>query len=487
MTSLRRATAERWARAHRPVDREVSDEPLAVLRGSIPSALRGALFRCGPGRLEAYSTQYQHLFDGDGHVCRFAFDGQTVRFANRYVRTREFLEELAANRVLYRSFGTPKPGGLRANAFDARFKNAANTTAFVHQHKLWALWEAGLPHALDPVTLDTIARDDFAQRLLAADDTWTRIAGRDLPFSAHPRVDPRTNELFNFGLANGPTQKLLLYHADAALRMDAPEEHELDALYFVHDFSLTARFRVLFLCPARFDVLRTMTGLDTPLSGMRFDPSRPTKVWLCPRDGGAPMVLEAPSGFVFHHVNAWEEDRDTLVVHALRSDVLPELPIPRDLDANSVAPPQRERPLYCEYTIDLARRSVRVARLFDVPSELPMVHPSRVSTRHRFAWATATDPSKPMRVNTRLAKFDLDERAVSTIEFAPGFAGEPVFVPRADGGRGDDGWLLAMGYDGDAQRSALRVLDARTLEIVCVLALPFDVAPGFHGAWMSAQ
>jgi all-trans-8'-apo-beta-carotenal 15,15'-oxygenase len=268
--------------------------------------------------------------------------------------------------------------------------------------------------------------------------------------------------------------------------MAVPEEHKLDALYFVHDFSLTTRFRVLFLCPARFGIVRTMLGLDTPRSGMRFDPSRPTKVWLCPRDGSAPLVLEAPPGFVFHHVNAWEEDRNALIVHALRSDVLPDLPVPRDIEANSVAPPKRELPLYCEYAIDLARRRVRVATLFDVPCELPMVHPSQFSTRHRFAWATATDPSKPMRVHTRLAKFDLDEHTVTTIDFAPGFAGEPVFVPRPNAVRGDDGWLLTMGYDGEEQRSVLRVVDAQTLEIVCVFALPFDIAPGFHGTWMSA-
>jgi carotenoid cleavage dioxygenase-like enzyme len=43
-----------------------------------------------------------------------------------------------------------------------------------------------------------------------------------------------------------------------------------------------------------------------------------------------------------------------------------------------------------------------------------------------------------------------------------------------------------MGYDGEEQRSVLRVVDAQTLEIVCVFALPFDIAPGFHGTWMSA-
>lgn len=486
MTSLRRATAERWARAHRAVERELRDEPLALLRGSLPKDLRGTLFRCGPGRTEAYSTAYQHLFDGDGHVCRFHFDGARVRFTNAYVRTREFLEERAAQRVLYRSFGTPKPGGLVANAFDPHFKNAANTTAFAHNDTLWALWEAGLPHALDPRTLATLARDHFDERLLAPESAWTRVAGRELPFSAHPRVDPHTDELWNFGLANGPAQKLLLYRADREHRMDAPEEHSLDALYFVHDFSLTTRFRVLLLCPARFDVARTMLGIDTPLSGMRFDPTRPTKVWVIPRSGGAPTVLDAPSGFVFHHVNAWEESSSALRVHALRSDVLPALPIPRDLDANSVAPPRRELPVYCEYAIDLDQRSVRVQRLFDVPCELPFVHPSLVTRPHRFVWSTATDPTKPMRVFTRIAKFDLRERRVIIREFAPGAGGEPVFVPRGDAS-GDDGWLLAMGYDAEHDRSALAVLDASTLENVCTLALPITVAPGFHGAWQGDQ
>ena len=62
-----------------------------------------------------------------------------------------------------------------------------------------------------------------------------------------------------------------------------------------------------------------------------------------------------------------------------------------------------------------------------------------------------------------------------------------MFVPRGDGGRGDDGWIIAMGFDHHEQRSALRVLDASTLEFMCSLALPMTVAPGFHGSWLSAE
>lgn len=345
MTSLRRTTAENWARAHAPVT-DGTDEPLEPLDGTLPTSLEGTLFRGGPGRTDAYGTPYQHLFDGDGHACRFHFERGRVTFTNRYVRTREFVEELAAGRVLYRSFGTAKPGGIRANAFDPKFKNAANTTAFVHARRVYALWNRASR------TSSTRARSRRWTGSTSTNGSWLRTtlgrasrAGR-APFSAHPRVDPATGALFNFGLANGPRQQLLLYELSADGAMSQPESHELDALYFVHDFSLTARFRVLLLCPARFGVVRTMLGVDTPLSGMQFDRSRPTRVWLCPRDRGQPIVIDAPPGFVFHHVNAFEDRDGTIKLHALRSDALPTLPNPRDVLANSVAPPRAELPMY---------------------------------------------------------------------------------------------------------------------------------------------
>ncbi len=486
MVSKRRETAFAWARAHRGVEREVDDATLRVLRGTAPPDLRGTLFRCGPGRLSANGTHYRHLFDGDGHVCRFHFAGDgSVRFRNRFVQTREFIAERDARRALFRSFGTNKPGGVRRNAFDPIFKNAANTTAFAHQGRLYALWEAGLPHRLDPVTLETLARETFGDRLLDKENAWTRIAGRELPFTAHPRVDPRTKELFAFGLSNGPVQRLHLYRADASHVMAPPEEHKLDALYFVHDFALTTRFRVLFLCPARFDVVRTMLGLATPVSGMTYEPSRPTRIWLVPRDKRAvePIVLEMPACFVFHHVNAWDDEDGNVRCHALRIDSYPELPHPYDTDTLSVAPSKKAVPFYTEFVLDPRLRTVRAKRRFDTPCELPYVEPARATSAHRFTWATATDPQSPMQVFTRLVKFDCAQSTETVREFAPGFPGEPVFVPRGDGGRGDDGWVLSMGYSARDGASILEVCDAATLESVCTLELPVTVPPGFHGCW----
>ncbi|MDP3274327.1 MAG: carotenoid oxygenase family protein [Deltaproteobacteria bacterium] len=481
--SRRKIAARSWVSAHAGVT-ETFDVALKCISGEIPRDLVGVLFRNGPGTFELFGTRYGHLFDGDGHVQRLAFDGSTVRYRDRFVDTRERQREREAGRMLYRAFGSNRPGGMRANAFDPIFKNAANTTAFAHRGALYALWEAGLPHRLDPVTLDTLAREDFAEALLAPPTRWTEIAGRERPFSAHPKVDPRTGEMHNFGLANGPFSSLVLYRMSAEGVMQAPEVHRLDAMYFVHDFALTEHHRLLFLCPARFDVVRTMLGLRTPVSGMQYDPSRGTKIWIVPREGGEPTVLEAPLGFVFHHVNAWENADKTIVCDALVYGHYPTLPHPWDLDTLAIAPARADLAYVTRITLDPTRRVVQSERWLDLPCELPGIDPARVGQPYRYAWVTATDRHRPMQVVTRVAKLDMHTRTTVEREFFPRVVGEPVFVARDGASTQDEGWLIVMAYDPTEDRGECHVLDAATLESVCVLALPHACPLGFHGSFV---
>ena len=140
---------------------EFDDVPLELVEGALPPDLVGTLLRNGNGHFEQHGVLYDHLFDGDGMVARFRFDGQRVIYRNRYVRTDEFVAEEAAGRMLYRSFGTNLPGGLRANFGKTQFKNTANTSLIAHGGHLLALWEGGLPHALDPDSLATLGRFDY--------------------------------------------------------------------------------------------------------------------------------------------------------------------------------------------------------------------------------------------------------------------------------------------------------------------------------------
>ena len=171
MVCFSRAAARRAIADLNQVDasEQLVDTPLKVISGALPDGLRGTWIRNGPGLQGRGGFRYGHPFDGDGFVTRYAFGEDGVSYRGRYVLTRELLAEQAAGRPLYRGFGTNLPGGVWTNALRMRFKNAANTSVMAHAGRLFALWEGGWPHELDPETLETVERSslDGALTLLA--------------------------------------------------------------------------------------------------------------------------------------------------------------------------------------------------------------------------------------------------------------------------------------------------------------------------------
>ncbi|MGB5734221.1 MAG: carotenoid oxygenase family protein, partial [Thiohalocapsa sp.] len=263
----------------RTVEKEYSDQPLAI-DGSLPPTIDGVLFRNGPGRFERGGQRYAHPFDGDGHITRFDITARGVRYSNRFVRTREFVAEERAGRMLYRAFGTNLPGGLPANVFRLRFKNAANTNIVWHGGRLLALWEGGPPHRLDPDTLATLGTEDFDGGLSNPYPPPARWLSPLLPFSAHPRLDADSGELFNFGLVSGNPNRLLIYRVDRDGRMAPFQAHDLARFSFVHDFAVTRRWFCFLLPQADFDLTRAALGLTTPVGSLRLAPGRPMQALL---------------------------------------------------------------------------------------------------------------------------------------------------------------------------------------------------------------
>src|SRR4051812_31665649 len=57
------------------------------VRGELPGWLSGALVRVTPAKFDLASGTIRHWFDGLAMLHRFAFDGGTVSYANRFVRS----------------------------------------------------------------------------------------------------------------------------------------------------------------------------------------------------------------------------------------------------------------------------------------------------------------------------------------------------------------------------------------------------------------
>lgn len=502
--TARRDTSHDLADVHLRSNEAVTDEvdtTLTVIEGAIPVGLRGVLVRNGPGRLELYGQRYAHPFDGDGHLNRFEFTGSDrgsdrgsdpasdpastprVLYRNRYVRTREFLAEESARKILFRNFGTNIPGGFHKNLLRMRFKNAANTSVVMHGGRLHALWEGGLPHRIDPRTLDTLARDDLGGALRNDRSLLERWMTPELPYSAHPRLDPATGDLYNFGVVAGREPALMLYRQDPRGACVQRERLVLPAMGFMHDFTLTANHRIFFLTPTAFDLPQFLLGLHPPADTLRSRPG-PTQILVLPRRGTQVRGFHADPCFIFHFTNAFE-DGHHLVIDAARMDRFPSA----DIINRAIQRPAEQslKPRLTRFILDTHSGRIEQRQLTEYSGELATINPAHWTRPHRYSWSIASPLERRAPFGTGILKVDAETQSSTFRDFDPNLTGEPIFVPRPDSRAEDDGWLLSMGYDAEHHTGELLVLDAADLHTVCRLRMPHHSPLGFHGTWIPAN
>jgi beta,beta-carotene 9',10'-dioxygenase len=110
--------------------------------------------------------------------------------------------------------------------------------------------------------------------------------------------------------------------------------------------------------------------------------------------------------------------------------------------------------------------------------ELPNYDAARYSTSgdYRFIYAVSINPQQRSGFYNQIVKFDLHGKA-DVHWYQPGcYPGEPVFVGRPGRQAEDDGVVLSVVLDENAQTSFLLALDAHTFNELGRAQIP---APGF--------
>ncbi|MEM8604072.1 MAG: carotenoid oxygenase family protein [Cyanobacteria bacterium P01_H01_bin.121] len=473
-------TLEDWRGGYRSQPQEF-DYAITAIEGTIPVELRGTLFRNGPGLLDVEGQRLHHPFDGDGLICKFTFDQGHAHFQSRYVRSEGYVAEQTAGKILYRGvFGTQKPGGWLANAFDLRLKNIANTNILYWGDKLLALWEAAKPHRLDPQTLQTLGLDDL-----------DGLLGEKGAFSAHPRIDPGSEHtqgerrLVNFALEAGLSSKLHIYEFDAAGKLLQQQVRTIPGFAFIHDFALTPNYCIFFQNPVRFNPLPFLAGFKGAAQCIDFLTDQPTQAIIVPRDFSKPVqTVQANPCFVFHHANAFEVDEQRIVIDSVCYDNLPSVEPDADfleIDFTSLAPGQLWR-----YELDLATQTSQRQLLVDRCCEFPSQNPATVGQTCRYYYlgaAAQPNGNAPLQL---ILKYDITTGESLVWSAAPrGFISEPLFVPHPQATREDHGWVLTLIYNAERQASDLVILDALNLEEIARLQLRQHIPYGLHGSFVS--
>nr|WP_225307864.1 MULTISPECIES: carotenoid oxygenase family protein [unclassified Haloarcula] len=264
----------------------------------------------------------------------------------------------------------------------------------------------------------------------------------------------------------------------------------------MHSFALTPRYVVLTEFPLRLDPRRFLKpGRQAPfIEQFEWDPDRGTRIIVMERTTGtvvAEPVIDAVFGF--HHVNAFERAGGRELVFDL--ETVPDATTIDSLYLDNLRAGEMgaivgriER-----FTVDLgtetdgnrygdADPAVSREMLYGDGSALPTVSPSRWCRPHRYVYAMGMDTPVTEWAH-RVLKLDTDTGAVEAFDDGGDYFGEPVFVPAPDTAAEDDGVVLVVALDADAERSRLLVLDGRTFEERARASLPHAAPFDFHGRY----
>lgn len=457
------AVAADWSLATADVEGDLVPRLLRLARGRAPDGLAGSLYRNGPARFRRPGRSATHWFDGDGLIRRFRIADGCASLAARFADTPKRRQEARLNAMVMPGFGTAAdPRAEMSGPDDA---NAANTSILPVGGRIWALWEAGSPMAMDA---ETLASEGFVT---------LRPDLRAMPFLAHPRIEP-DGRIWNLGMSGG---RAIVWRLSPAGLLEDAQLIDLPRASYVHDFTATARHLVIVLQP-------WVVGRQAAAVADRYvwRPEEGTRVLVIDKsDLSVRRIVELPAFGFFHLGDAWEEAdgtirfdlcayRDMSFAASGASDMLNGVPLtgqPAELALAVLPPSGRGR---------LERTGVT--------AEFPRSDSRRAGLPRRFSIHTAGEtPGRPLA--TGVGVTDWRDGRTRTFDFGAGHVvDELVPVPKPGSDAEDRAWLIGPTINLRAGVTELHVFDMARIEDGPVVTWTADVAlpAAFHGRWMDA-
>jgi all-trans-8'-apo-beta-carotenal 15,15'-oxygenase len=308
--------------------------------------------------------------------------------------------------------------------------------------------------------------------------------------------------MVTFGVKAGPTSTIRLMEFASADQPDgvragdlvADSRHSFKGFAFLHDFAITPSWAVFLQNAVAFNPLPFVLGQKGAAQCLASKPGEAGQFWLVPRQpghhaGARPLLLPAPEGFVFHHLNAFEDPATgEVVVDSIYYDDFPSIGPEvdyREVDFDSIPEGQLRR---CR--IDPRSGTVQSEWLEQRCCEFAMVNPAKQGLNARFAWMAVAQRERGNDPLQAIEKLDLQTGERLVWSAAPrGFVTEPVMVPRLtdgsaeEGAAEDRGWVLVPVWNGARCATDLVILNATDMTEQAVLELPLAIPYGLHGSW----
>jgi len=448
--------------------------------GQIPTEIDGAFYRLHTDWLYPPDPIDDIPLAADGYVSMFRICQGRADYRGRYVRTQRYQAQRAAGRQLYGYYRNPftDDPSVRDPA-RPHLRTTANTTPLAFAGRLYATKEDGLPHELDPSTLETRGAVDFG-------GSW-----KSQTFTAHAKIDPVSGEMVAFGYeAPGLcSREVFLAIFDRAGRICREWRFEVPYTSMLHD-----------MCITREHVIIPGGGAVTSLERLKagklhwaWDSSKPSYYGIIPRQGEVRDIrwFFGPQRSIVHTANARTEGRKVIMEAPMADGNT--WPWFEDLAGGTykLLPNTIRR---ITFDLDSSAEHGTEELLFEQPvTSFTRVDHRFVGLPYRYIYVQYFDSAHAARAGghpeLRYAANSFGRFDIRTREIASCFLGEtdivqePCFVPRPGSHEEGDGWLIGTVHNPAEMRSELALVDAPTMQEVARIILPFRTPSQVHGIW----
>ena len=427
----------------------VSIDALTV-NGKIPAWLQGSFVSTGPALFEVNGQHVGHWFEGLAMLKGFYFNNGQVAFKNKMLQSDTYKQQVL--------------GGPENEFFDN-----GNVTVFPFGDTGSAMTESPFDCSFDPKSLETIGHMAY-QGELSAHLTL-----------AHILPDPASNKYLNLGIQFGPETRYLIYTIDPlSLKQEVIASYESPMPLYMHSFSVTKRYIILFQSPLLINVEALMSDAEFAKM-LTIAKGAPTQFIVIDRATGRSTTAPYEESMCFHQVNAFE-DGDNIVVDSCD---YADLTGYNDALFEAICnPEQHDSPaLLRRHTINLLSAEVTTQQLSASYVEFPRINDAYGGLKYQYAYLALMTARN--NFFNGLIKVDVTNKKDFKYFRDNCYFGEPVFVAKPNAATEGDGVVFSMAFDAVKNQSLLVVLDAKSWTELAHAYLPIPIPFGLHGHWFS--
>jgi len=315
-----------------------------------------------------------------------------------------------------------------------------------------------------------------------------------LAYSAHPKIDPNTGEIFNFGVSVKKDVLLHLYKSDRTGKIIKKSAFKLDGFSILHDFVLAGQYLVFFIPPLRINILSLIRGLSSYSDATKWKPQLGTQVLIFDKDTLTLVSRgETDPWFQWHFGNGYIDNSGSIILDLARYEDFQTNQFLKEV-ATGKTTTKAKGTLWQVNLNPKTGKVTKTEQLLDRGCDFPVVSPREVGQANRYTYLSVHRKDVDIRkevlsaiaqaLTCQFARFDSQTNTLEEVQVGENcYASEPIYA--IDAYNPDQGWIITVVYDGNIHTSEVWIMNSDRLNEspVCQLQLPSVIPLGFHGTW----